>query len=803
MAKNKRNNGMPVKPVIPATKPMVEAPPKVVNMIKSSAEKAEQSAQLYLEKTDIQISAELELALLSPSEGVHSKIIEEWFTKLSNFTRELGNYHTQLQEKDNNIKALEDELRTQELSVYVMKESIAQREQELQQMAESQATLKAELLQQERALMQRELNAETGFSLQNEKALAELENGKKLLEREHADKVERLQGEKRELEEQIRAAQRELISIKHSTSDEESRRRQTLDELEAKLDSDRKMLDRTRQRLDAESHRLAREDAQLKERLKNEIREELDAHVHAQELLEAKLEKSWENNKKLQQKIADFRELQDVLGDDEPASIASELESLRNENRELKVQLAQTDTADLLRENSYFRERVADLERDLQDIRIKLDDALRELSVKRISAVQLENLATEKRVIEQHKLVLTSQVDSLESRIEQLTGAQKAQTPFPAMTAIDSSRENHIRSELHSVADLKGFASELQHRIAQAESIPLYYPIEDIRVLLAGLAMSQLHVFQGISGTGKTSLAKAFAKAVGGFCTDIAVQAGWRDRDDLLGHYNAFEKKFYEKDCLQALYLAQTTKWQDSCNVILLDEMNLSRPEQYFSEFLSALEKNDENQRLISLTETALPNAPSMLVDGRQIKVPKNVWFIGTANHDETTNELADKTYDRAHVMTLPKQDNRFEIEKYDSVGYSYSSLQKAFDKACASSEDKVRSLLKTLTEGEMTNQLNNDFSLGWGNRFERQALRFIPVMLACGASEGEALDHLLATRVMRQGKVTGRYDVNADTVRSLKDALENYWVTTNLKGEPVKSLALLESDIKRKAGGF
>ena len=51
--------------------------------------------------------------------------------------------------------------------------------------------------------------------------------------------------------------------------------------------------------------------------------------------------------------------------------------------------------------------------------------------------------------------------------------------------------------------------------------------------------MSQLHVFQGISGTGKTSLAKAFAKAMGGFCTDIAVQAGWRDRDDLLGHYNA------------------------------------------------------------------------------------------------------------------------------------------------------------------------------------------------------------------------------------------------------------------------
>ncbi|MFX7243002.1 restriction endonuclease, partial [Acinetobacter baumannii] len=83
----------------------------------------------------------------------------------------------------------------------------------------------------------------------------------------------------------------------------------------------------------------------------------------------------------------------------------------------------------------------------------------------------------------------------------------------------------------------------------------------------------------------------------------------WRDRDDLLGHYNAFERRFYEKDCLQALYKAQTPRWEDTCNVILLDEMNLSRPEQYFAEFLSALEKNNRDERLISLSETALPNA--------------------------------------------------------------------------------------------------------------------------------------------------------------------------------------------------
>ena len=136
--------------------------------------------------------------------------------------------------------------------------------------------------------------------------------------------------------------------------------------------------------------------------------------------------------------------------------------------------------------------------------------------------------------------------------------------------------------------------------------------------------MNQLHIFQGMSGTRKTSLAKAFAKAVGGFCADISVQAGWRDRDDLLGHYNAFEKRFYEKDCLQGLYRAQTDPYSDRCNVILLDEMNLSRPEQYFAEFLSAIEKNDPLDRLISLSESRLPHAPRMLVEGRRIHVPRN-----------------------------------------------------------------------------------------------------------------------------------------------------------------------------------
>jgi hypothetical protein len=75
--------------------------------------------------------------------------------------------------------------------------------------------------------------------------------------------------------------------------------------------------------------------------------------------------------------------------------------------------------------------------------------------------------------------------------------------------------------------------------------------------------------------------------------------------------------------------------------------------------------------------------------------------------------------------------------------------------------------------------------------------------MLATGATKGDALDHLLATRVMRQGKVTGRFDVTGDSVRKLMGTLKAFWNQAKLESLPEKSLELLEKDIKRKEGGF
>jgi myosin heavy subunit len=741
--------------------------------------------------------------------------VARWIERFADVCKELGKYQEKLNEEYaqrwQQAKELgeKNESGSQRLAeglerVEADTASIDQRNTELDAAELRLAKTKSELLDKERSLKQREANAEAGFVEQNELAFRQQEQQQREQTKQKDADLQQLQNQKRSVANEVRQAEMQLAEIKHSCSEAEAERINLLDQREQEISQARAKQDRDRSRLEREWSDLKAAEAAIQEQVAAEMQRERAGFEAQLSKISGHREKAWTETQELKVRLCDLQELSNALGERAPNETLDSLNNLQAENRDLKRKLELSDTAELQRDGQYLRDKVADLERDLGALRPELDEARRELSVKRVAATELEAIGREKRVLESHKNTLSVHIDDLESRIDQLTNAQKAKTSFPVMSKMDSERKFQASVELEHVRDLKIFADELQHRIARAEkNVELFYPIEDIRLLLGGLAMSQLHVFQGISGTGKTSLAKAFSKAMGGFCQDIAVQAGWRDRDDLLGHFNAFERRFYEKDCLQALYQSQTPRWNDTCNVILLDEMNLSRPEQYFAEFLSALEKNSSDDRVISLSEDALPGAPKMLRDGRQIWVPDNVWFIGTANHDETTNELADKTYDRSHVMTLPKQDHRFEIKDYQPASFSFKSLQDAFDKACKEHVRGVRSLLEELTDSEFTSQLENDFGLGWGNRFEKQALRFVPVMLATGATKGDALDHLLATRVMRQGKVTGRFDVTGDSVRKLMGTLETFWNQAKLESLPEKSLELLEKDIKRKEGGF
>ena len=309
--------------------------------------------------------------------------------------------------------------------------------------------------------------------------------------------------------------------------------------------------------------------------------------------------------------------------------------------------------------------------------------------------------------------------------------------------------------------------------------------------------MTRLVLLQGISGTGKTSLPLAFATAVGGEFEVVEVQAGWRDRQDLIGYYNAFHRHYYATNFLQALYRAGTPKYRDRVFLMVLDEVNLSRPEQFFADFISALEQPQERRRL-TLVSDPINDAPKLLVEGRHLPIPPNVWFVGTANHDESTAEFADKTYDRALVMEMPRktEEAQFVIEdKRARPAMSFSALEKCFDEASVTHAKSVKRAIQWLRDASFVATLEDRFRVGWGNRMEQQLTRYLPVVVEAGGTAGEAMDHLLATKVLR--KLKDRHDVRASTLEVLREDLREEW--RGLDGEPQKCEALINREISAK----
>ena len=277
-----------------------------------------------------------------------------------------------------------------------------------------------------------------------------------------------------------------------------------------------------------------------------------------------------------------------------------------------------------------------------------------------------------------------------------------------------------------------------------AGSLKLFYDIEDIRRFIGGLAVTKLIILQGMSGTGKTSLAYAFGEYLGNKTVVVPIQPMWKERTDLLGYYNEFTRRFNETTLLYKMYEANNN---EEIYITVLDEMNIARVEYYFAEFLSLLEIPNPEGRNLDVVADRWEDDPKLLHSDGKMKLPTNMWFIGTANNDDSTFSISDKVYDRAMVINLDKKATPFEAEgKPRKV--SATHLQELMDKAqreYALSDRNLRRL-KQLDE-----YMIKTFHITFGNRIMKQIKCYVPVLVACGGTEVEALDDILARKIFRK----------------------------------------------------
>jgi DNA repair exonuclease SbcCD ATPase subunit len=590
-------------------------------------------------------------------------------------------------------------------------------EKELKELAQSRKAHteeKSELAKRLEVLKEQELEAECGFATKHMSILEKFEEDKEAL-------TEKLELRKVELEkeiEELRQSKRSLTQEEKTIFDEQlsalTEKENAIADKEIALKQELIKVERKQKLAELSSE----EAEKFKDTLRTEVRTEFLQKISSAEnqiqLLNNQIQKYTEAESKLLEKISAYNDLQRQFGDSSPDQVLKEIQTYKSRVEELTQELNGKPSQQIESLYKELKKRYESLEQEYNSNQAELQENKALRYKNQMSVLELEQIEKQKQAISKHNELLKVAVDKLSNEVDELINKQQSQTAFPALLELDAKLRSRATTE--NIPSLSTFAKELQQRIAwdEKENKELYYRIEDIHLFIAGLAMSRLHILQGISGTGKTSLAKAFARAVGGACKTIYVQAGWRDKSDLVGHFNAFEKKFYELETLQGLYEAQCPFYEDRPYVILLDEMNLSRPEQYFAQFLSALEM-DPNDRILDLMTTSTGNSPKLLIDGRKIKIPKNVWFIGTANHDETTFEFADKTYDRAHVMELPRHSTRFEVDKnLEQVAYSYSSLEDAFELAEDKHRASVQNLIAALDKSMLAQYLEEDFNVSW-----------------------------------------------------------------------------------------
>ncbi|MFP4287383.1 MAG: AAA family ATPase [Candidatus Izemoplasmataceae bacterium] len=277
-----------------------------------------------------------------------------------------------------------------------------------------------------------------------------------------------------------------------------------------------------------------------------------------------------------------------------------------------------------------------------------------------------------------------------------------------------------------------------------AYSLGLYYDIKDIRRFIGGLAVSHIMILQGMSGTGKTSLAYAFGDYLKNPTTVVPIQPMWKERTDLIGYYNEFTKKFNETTLLKKLYEANHN---DQMYITVLDEMNIARVEYYFAEFLSLLELPDHNKRHLDVIADVWDTDPALLKDGKLI-LPSNMWFIGTANNDDSTFSISDKVYDRAMVINLDKKAQPFIPKVMQGRSVSMSQFTVLVEKAKKQYALSSRNLRRLK---EFDKYLIKQFQITFGNRIMQQIKDYVPVIIACGGSELSALDDIMSKKVLRK----------------------------------------------------
>lgn len=265
-------------------------------------------------------------------------------------------------------------------------------------------------------------------------------------------------------------------------------------------------------------------------------------------------------------------------------------------------------------------------------------------------------------------------------------------------------------------------------------------------------------ILSGVSGTGKTWLAEAYANAVGAAVLVVPVAPNWTTNEDLLGYHSPITNSYHDtpfshflRQAAAEYAAALAAGVRPRPYHLVLDEMNLARVEYYFARFLSVMEQRARGAA-----------AQIELAPGDTVTLPPTLRFIGTVNVDETTHGFADKVLDRAQLIEM--EASRETLEQHLADAPWAGTVLALWDALNGVAPFAYRVL------DEIAQYVGEDGAEGeWEQRVDEQILqKILPRVRGTDTRLRDALQAL-------DGLTAGRFPLSHAKVGRMRDGLERH----------------------------
>ena len=236
----------------------------------------------------------------------------------------------------------------------------------------------------------------------------------------------------------------------------------------------------------------------------------------------------------------------------------------------------------------------------------------------------------------------------------------------------------------------------------------------------------------------------------------VPVRSDWTDPSEVFGYYNALSGQYHLTDVLR--FIRQAADNLDQPHFLILDEMNLSKVEHYFSDILSCLESRYLEGGSVKQEEIILHNQGSAVTadDGTsdnvpgKISIPLNLYIVGTVNIDESTYMFSPKVLDRANVIEFNEvnlsgsssgSSQELHLTSFPKFGEALPISADAFKSAPKIVQDRLQSLVSIL----------QPFNMHFGYRTANEISAFVEAVINHVGSKDEDLIAALDIQILQK----------------------------------------------------